>query len=297
MSVSVVTVLHDSAAPLPALLGSLARHLGDAQVIAVDAASGDDGPRLARAGGAEVVALGANPGFGAANNAGVAHARHPVTLLLNPDCELLDDGARRLAAAARARDALWAPRLVGPDGRPERSAHPLPGTAGALVPALVHPPLLPHGLRERAEPWRAARPRSVGWAVAACLAARTATLRRLGPFDPAHFLFYEDMDLCLRARAAGVPTLLDPAVRVQHLGGHSTRAAYGGEPQRLLAGRRRAVVRARRGRTAAGLDTAAQVLTFASRAAARAALRRPAGREWAQLAAALAAAGPGRGTP
>ena len=290
MSVSVVTVLRDSAGPLPALLRSLATHLPGAQVIAVDAASADDGPEVARRLGAEVVELGANPGFGAANNAGVARARSDVCGLLNPDCELLDDGLARLAAAARGHDALWAPRLEDAAGRPERSAHPLPGTAGALLPALIHPPLLPRALRETAEPWRRAHPRSVGWAVAACVVARTGTLRRLGPFDPAQFLFYEDMDLCLRARAAGIPTVFDPRVRVRHLGGHSTRAAYGGEPHRLLAARRRAVVRAHRGRAAAGLDTAAQALTFATRALARETLGRPARRERDQLAAALSAA-------
>jgi GT2 family glycosyltransferase len=171
----------------------------------------------------------------------------------------------------------------------EKSAHPLPGTLGALLPALVHPRLLPRPLRLRAEPWRAERPRSVGWAVAACVVARTDTLRRLGPFDPSAFLFYEDMDLCLRARAAGVPTVLDPTVRVGHLGGHATRRAYGEEPHAQLAQRRRAVVRTNRGRAALARDDLAQALTFAGRRLARRALGRPAAREAAQLAALMEA--------
>ena len=47
--------------------------------------------------------LAGNPGFGAANNAGVARARHDVTVLLNPDCELLDGGLADLAAPRRGR--------------------------------------------------------------------------------------------------------------------------------------------------------------------------------------------------
>ena len=43
-----------------------------------------------------------HPSFGAANNAGVQRARHPVTVLLNPDCELLDGSLARLAARAAA---------------------------------------------------------------------------------------------------------------------------------------------------------------------------------------------------
>jgi N-acetylglucosaminyl-diphospho-decaprenol L-rhamnosyltransferase len=261
---SVVVVLHDSASVVPALLRSVGTWAGSAQLVVVDTDSTDDGPRLAREAGAEVLELGANPGFGAACNAGVARARHPVTVLLNPDCELLE-GLDGLVRAAARRDALFVPRLVGRDGAPERSAHPLPGTLGALLGAPLHPPAAPAALRERLEPWRAQRPRPVGWAVAASLAARTELLQRLGPFDARQFLFYEDMDLCLRARAAGVPTIFDPRVRVRHLGGHATRPAYDGEPFGLLAARRREVVASNRGRAAAHLDDAAQLVTFATR--------------------------------
>jgi N-acetylglucosaminyl-diphospho-decaprenol L-rhamnosyltransferase len=286
---SVVCVLHDSAGPLPALLASLRAHVPAAQLVVVDAGSRDGGPALARDGGAEVLALGGNPGFGAASNAGLARARHPVSVLLNPDCELLDASLATLAARARdAPPALHVPRLLNPDGTVQRSAHPLPGTPGALLPAVVHPPWLPRPVRERAEPWRSARPRTVGWAIAACLAAPTGVLRALGPFDPAQFLFYEDLDLCLRARAAGIPTRLHPDLKVRHLGAHATGPAFGGEPHAELARRRRAVVQARRGRAARRLDDLAQVATFGVRLAAGRALGRPAGRESDQLSAQLA---------
>jgi N-acetylglucosaminyl-diphospho-decaprenol L-rhamnosyltransferase len=280
-----LVVLHDSAPELRALLRSLAAHLPEPpQLVVVDTGSRDDGIALARAAGADVIELPANPGFGAANNAGLASARHDVTVLLNPDCEALDDSLARLAALARAHPrALHAPRLLDPDGTPQRSVHPLPGTPGALLPALVHPPLLPRGLRDRAEPHRAGRARTVGWAIAACLAAPTALLRDLGPFDPAVHLFAEDMELGLRARALGVPTVLHPALTVRHLGGHST--LRDGEPLALLARRRRAVVGALRGPRALALDDAAQALTFATRAAAHAATRGDAARPRAQLAA------------
>jgi N-acetylglucosaminyl-diphospho-decaprenol L-rhamnosyltransferase len=284
---TVVVVLHDSAAELAALLRSIDAHLGERpQLIAVDTGSADGGSEHAAEWGAEVLEARDNPGFGAACNAGVARARHDVTVLLNPDCELLDASLARLVAAAAARpDRLWVPRLLDADGAVQRSAHPRPGTVGALLAAATHPPALPRELRERAEPFRAERPRTVGWAIAACVAAQTEVLRRLGPFDPRQFLFFEDMDLCLRARAAGIPTALDPTVRVRHLGGHATRRAYAGEPHELLARRRREVVLANRGRAALALDDAAQALTFASRVLARRATGREAERARAQLAA------------
>src|SRR3954468_21711300 len=106
---AVVIVLHESAGVLPSLLRSLERHTPEAQVVVVDAASSDDGAQLAGDAGAEVLELGENRGFGAACNAGVARARHPVTVLLNPDCELLDGKLGELASAAAEREALWAP--------------------------------------------------------------------------------------------------------------------------------------------------------------------------------------------
>jgi N-acetylglucosaminyl-diphospho-decaprenol L-rhamnosyltransferase len=261
VSFTIVTVLHDSAPELGRLLPSIRAHLpADTQLVAVDSGSRDDGVALAGAAGAEVVVLDGNPGFGAASNAGVARARREVTVLLNPDCELLDAGLADLAARAAGRDALLVPRLIEADGRLQRSAHPLPGRPSALARAVLPTQALP-------QPHRARRPRRVGWAIAACLAAPTELLRRLGPFDPDVFLFYEDMDLCLRAHAAGVPTVLHPEVVVRHLGGRSTTREFGGEAFDLQARRRREVVGARLGPRALRIDDGAQALTFGLRAA------------------------------
>lgn len=290
MTYACVVVLHESAPDLARLLASIDRHLPERPaLVCVDTGSRDDGADRAAAWGADVVRLGDNPGFGAANNAGLARVHAPVTVLLNPDCELRDDALPRLAALAAGRDALLAPRLLNGDGTVQRSAHPLPGGWDALVPALVHPRAMPRRLRERFDPWRASAPRPVGWAIAACLAAPTALLRRLGPFDPAQFLFSEDLDLCLRAAAAGIPTELRPELAVIHHGGTSTTAAYGGEPFAEIAAARRRIIGARLGPRALARDDAAQALTFATRAGARLAIGRDASRERAQLAAVRAA--------
>jgi N-acetylglucosaminyl-diphospho-decaprenol L-rhamnosyltransferase len=285
MSFTAVVVLHDSEPELRALLESLDRHLAEPpQLVVVDSGSADGGAALARARGAEVIELPDNPGFGAASNAGVAAARHDATVLLNPDCELVDGSLAALAALARAHPhALHAPRLLNPDDSVQRSAHPLPGTPGALIPALLHPPMLPRELRERAEPHRARTARTVGWAIAACLAAHTATLRRLGPFDPQVHLFAEDMELCLRARAAGIPTVLHPQLRVRHAGGHAT--LRDGEPYELLARRRREAIGRTLGSRALALDDLAQGVTFATRAAGHTVAGGDAERPRAQLAA------------
>jgi GT2 family glycosyltransferase len=267
---AIVTVIHDSEPELPILLDSVER-LPEPRprVIVVDSGSQDRGPELAAERGAELVRLDGNRGFGAGCNAGLELVTEPVTALVNPDVELLDGGLSRLASDAAAGGALLAPRLLNADGSVQDSAHPLPGRLDTLIPALLPRPLLPVPLRRRYEPWRSATPRPVGWAVAACILGRSDDLRALGPFDPDAFLFYEDMELCLRARRAGIPTLLRPDVAVRHLGGASTTRALADRDLDLRARRRREVV-GQEGRLRLLVDDVAEALTFALRGAAKA---------------------------
>lgn len=265
-SFAIVTVIHDSALELPLLLDSVERLLEPRpQVIVVDSGSSDRGPALAAERGAEVVTLEGNRGFGAGCNAGLERVTEPVTAFVNPDVELLDDGLARLALDASTGRALLAPRLLSADGSVQDSAHPLPGRLETLIPALLPRRLLP----TRFEPWRSEATRAVGWAVAACILGRTDDLRAIGPFDPDAFLFYEDMELCLRARRAGIPTLLRPDVAVRHLGGASTSRALADRDLDLRARRRREVV-LQEGRLPLVVDDLAEALTYALRGAARA---------------------------
>ena len=294
---AIVTVSHNSEADLARLLDSIDRHLSAAppQVVVVDSGSSDGSAALAAARGAQVVALQENVGFGAGCNAGLALVDAEVTALVNPDVELLDDGLAALAERARAAHALLAPRLVHADGSVQDSAHPPPGRADDLVPALVPRPLLPPPLRRRYEPWRSDRIVRVGWAVGACLVARTTLLRSLGPFDERAFLFYEDMELCLAAARRGVPTVLHPDIVIRHLGGTSTRRALAADEDLALRAARRREVVEREGRLRLLLDDAAQTTTFATRAAARRVARRGGDYELAQLRALRAARrAPGR---
>lgn len=248
MSFTAVTVIHDSAAHIASLLTSLAAL--SPQVVVVDTGSADDGASIARDHGADVVDLPDNPGFGAANNAGVQRAVHDVVALLNPDVVASAELAR-LVDAARRRDALHVPRLRGIDGRTEDSVHPLPGSLRDLARAITPGPVR-----------RAIGEAAPAWATAAALVARTETLRALGPFDPGIFLFGEDLDLGLRARARGIPTVLHRDVEMVHAGGHST----GAEDIALRVARHRDAVAKNLGEAAQRRDDAIQVLEHAVRA-------------------------------
>ena len=283
---ALVTVTHNSAAALAGLLRTARVHLPEARVVVVDCASTDETVNIARGfPSAVVVALAENVGFGRANNRGIAEVTEPVTVLVNPDVELLDGSLRALAGEAAHADRLLAPLVLSPDGSRQDTVHPPPAGLADAVRALVPPAAVPGPAGVALAPWRADHPRRVGWAVACALAARTETLRALGPFDESIFLYSEDMELGLRAAAEGIPTWFWPAARVLHHRAHTSAVAFGGEPFERLARARHDVVARRLGRGRARVDDALQAATFAGRIAAKWALGRPTDRERRQLAA------------
>lgn len=292
---TVVTVTHNSERELQALIESLERHIRGVRLIVVDCDSSDASVAVARPqASATVIELGQNLGFGRGCNRGIQEVRAPVTALVNPDVELIDDSLLELAFEAERSDRperLLAPLVLNADGTRQDSVHPAPGSVADLICAVVPPVLVPG---PALAPWRSSGPRQVGWAVGAALLARTETLRRLGPFDESIFMYGEDLELALRAHTSGVATWFWPSARVIHHRAHSTTVAYGGEPFELLARARHDAVSRRLGPRRALVDERAQALTFASRIALKLALGRPAGRERRQLAAVRALRPPHR---
>jgi glycosyltransferase involved in cell wall biosynthesis/GT2 family glycosyltransferase len=282
--IAFVTVTYNSAPELSRLSESIERHLPGARLVVVDNASQDESRAVAEADGATLIAFDENKGFGTAANAGVASVTEPITVLVNPDAQLVDDSLASLAAQAQP-GRLYAPLLLNDDGTRQDSAHPRPATPATAVYSLIPGAALPRGLRRRVEPWQGDKPRRVGWATAACLMARTDTLKEIGPFDESIFLYAEDLDLGLRAE-----TWFHPEARVIHTRAHSTERAFGGENYELLARQRREVVRRRMGGRRAMVDDVIELMTFADRALLRALSGRSAKKETERFRARVKAA-------
>jgi GT2 family glycosyltransferase len=291
-ALALVTVTHNSAGELQALVTSIHRHLPGVELVVVDSASSDETVAVAHSASSrtrvQTIALNRNVGFGRGCNIGVAAVTQPVTALVNPDVELLDDSLLELAAEALLTpERLLAPLVLNANGSRQDTVHPRPTSPADLARVLVPARLAPRWAVRPLTPWTADRPRRVGWAVGCALVARTATLRRLGPFDERIFLYYEDLDLALRAGDESVETWFCPSARVLHHRAHSSDKEFGGEPFELLARARRDVVARRLGPRRAGLDDAAQAATFASRIVSKRLLGRSALRERRQLEALL----------
>ncbi len=63
------------------------------------------------------------------------------------------------------------------------------------------------------------------WIAGIFMLMRRATFARLGGFDPRYRMYFEDVDLCTRARLMGLRILVDTDLRLQHDPRHASRRA------------------------------------------------------------------------
>ena len=135
---------------------------GGQELIVVDNDSTDDPEAEAGAGRAARSSSRwtRTPASASPRTRGVARASEPVTVLLNPDTELLDAGLDRLAATAAELGGLVGPRVLNADRTVQPSASGPEVGAWPWVRALVPAAIQPRGAARphRALPARASRP-------------------------------------------------------------------------------------------------------------------------------------------
>jgi GT2 family glycosyltransferase len=182
--------------------------------IVVDNNSSDDSAAVARELGARVVRMADNAGFSAANNAGIREAAGEYVLFANPDLEVEPGGLERLQLHLDAHGGLVAPQLLSSGGEPQPNGRGFPYFTARLGNRRVWPWSRIHsGYRVTAAPGEAVW---VPWVTGAALAARRETIEALGGWDERFFLYYEDIELCLRAWRQGERVALLGYVRWIH---------------------------------------------------------------------------------
>ncbi len=82
------------------------------------------------------------------------------------------------------------------------------------------------GLVDRERGFGLHRPGARDFLTGAALCLSRAAWERTGPFDERFFLYYEDVDWCVRARACGVPLRVSEA-RARHEAGSSSGGGHG----------------------------------------------------------------------
>jgi N-acetylglucosaminyl-diphospho-decaprenol L-rhamnosyltransferase len=185
--------------------------------------------------------LSKNGGYGYANNqairAGLASADPPEYFyLLNPDAYVHPGAVRELVQFMEQRpDAgLAGSQQEQPDGSINRSAFRFPSVRSELIQGSRLGLLRKLFEDSEIAPAPADHAGPTDWLSGASLLVRRQVFETAGLFDDTFFLYYEETDLCLRARRLGYRCWYVPTSRVVHLEGQSTgvtdkRAA----PQRL----------------------------------------------------------------
>ncbi len=222
--VTVVVLTYNSEQIVARCLEAIRQGGAEADIIVIDNASSDRSVETARRAdpSAQIIETGSNLGY-TANNLGIARARTPYVLILNPDAELRPGALRALLdfADRHPRAALVGCRLLNPDGSLQHSCFRFPSLTQAFVGFFG---VLPLDSERNGRYALAAyeQPHRVQHALGACLLVRRAAVDQIGLLDTRFFMYFEETDLCYRARAAGWEVWYTPDATAVHQGAHST---------------------------------------------------------------------------
>lgn len=236
MIISVVIVNYNAGPSILKCIDALIRDSAglEIEIIVVDNHSQDgstDAIEKAYAPRIHIVKNRINKGFAAACNQAYRISSGEYILLLNPDAYIRGDSLQNAVTFMRDHSecGICGGRLLTPSGELSPSARRFPSSLFKFF--------MISGLRHRFPSSRLfSKPdfshfdhrtvKKVDWLPGAFMMIRRKMIDRIGFFDERFFLYYEETDLCLRARKAGWKVFFVPNIEVVHIGGISaeTRA-------------------------------------------------------------------------
>lgn len=225
------------------------RSLPGTQVVVTDNCSGDDSVTTLAAAIAEnhwddwatLLPLEKNGGFAYGNNAAIRPLMEvdqlpPYVLLLNPDTVICPGALTHLLDFMNQHPevGIAGSRLQEPDATPQRSAFRFPTVLSELENS-TRIGLVSQLLSQ----WIVAPPVSdvacqTDWVAGASMIIRKAVFDAIGLMDEGYFMYFEEVDFCLRANRAGWPCWYVPASRVVHLVGQSSGVTDTKRPPKRL---------------------------------------------------------------
>lgn len=209
-----------------------ARPAAEYEVIAVDNASADGSADMIEREFTDVRLIRSpeNVGFAAGNNLARRHARGGRLLLLNPDTRVHPGAIDRLFefSVAHPEAGITGGRTLNEDGSLNPwscRGRPTPWAmfcqaVGLTTAFRMNPWFDPASLG----PWPRDSVREVDVVVGCFLMVGRELWDELGGFDERFFMYGEETDLCLRARALGYRPAITPDAVILHHGGASEPA-------------------------------------------------------------------------
>ena len=185
----------------------------------VDNASSDETAAVAgKAPGVRVLRNEKNLGFSRAVNQAAEASRGKVLVVINQDLYLQPSALKILCEFLASQDAVAGGALTFPDGAPQPSHGPFPTLTGTLWRLL-----LPRRIRKYDLGPASGETKPVDWVTGAFIGFPRAVFDQIGGFGEDYFMYYEDVDFCLRARRAGFPSYFVPSAEAVHVAPYSDR--------------------------------------------------------------------------
>jgi GT2 family glycosyltransferase len=173
-----------------------------------------------------------NMGFARAVNSAFIQCKGRYLLILNPDIEVSIGAINMLLdyMESRPKVALVSPRLLNSDGTLQYSCRTYYSLPIALMRRTILGKLFPNHriIRDHLMmDWDHADTREVDWVLGGAMMLRREAFSDQKVMDERFFLYFEDVDLCLRLRKAGWKVMYYPdAVMVHHHQRASARAIW-----------------------------------------------------------------------
>lgn len=234
MDVSIILVSYNTKDILRTALEKVYRHTHklDFEVIVVDNASHDGSADMVAAEFPQVQLIrhDKNAGFAAGNNLGIQIARGRHILLLNSDAYVFQDSVLDSFRYMEAHPdvGIMGAQLMCEDGSPQPSSRPFPSPWQKLrVLSGVesrHPSYETYYNYYNGSEDGSPEPRITGWVPGTYFMIRREVLEKIGGLDERFFMYFEEVDYCLRATKAGWKVVFNPQVSIIHLGGQSSLA-------------------------------------------------------------------------
>jgi N-acetylglucosaminyl-diphospho-decaprenol L-rhamnosyltransferase len=170
-----------------------------------------------------------NVGFARACNQGTYASKGENVMFINPDT-LVENGffeSLEEFLDENPKAGVVGPRIVGEEGDVQLTARKelsfISGFLGrtSLLTRLFPKNPLVKRLFPAAE--KLTGPTVVDWISGTCMAVRRRTLDEIGPMDERFFMYFEDADLCRRAREAGWLVYYLPQIEIFHHSGASSQ--------------------------------------------------------------------------
>jgi GT2 family glycosyltransferase len=184
----------------------------------------------------ELIANGVNNGFSSGNNVGINESTSEYILLLNSDSLVSRQSIELLVKVLQDNPnvGIASPRLEWPDGKPQESCFRFHRPVSELISSACTG--LVTSLLRRYEVALAVSGEvsSPEWISFACVMIRREVFDQVGLLDEGFFMYFEDVDFCHRAQAAGWGILCSPEARAIHLrGGSSPLKSQAAQKKRL----------------------------------------------------------------